>query len=451
ALVVDDNATIRQILHHQIIGWKMRNGGAANGPDALAILRRAAEQGDPYRLAILDSQMAETDGLALARAIKADPAIAGTRLILLSSLGQRLDEATLNTIGVDACLAKPIKQSRLFASVVATLAKATGPVLRPTKPAAQSAASLSALPRAQMHKARILLAEDNSINQKVALSQLQKLGYTADAVANGAEVLVALEHIAYDIILMDCQMPKLDGYETTRQIRKREKHREQLSPPRAPVHIIAITANAMKGDRERCLAAGMNEYVSKPVQVEELRTALEHWQAAAIAMAGETAASDRSSQETERRSPTRHETRDLSERAGSERGHKAVEAAQEPSALPLTSFLSPSGGEERGEGAAGVKIPVRHQPPREAPDNLLAAVSPGSGCDHDESPVDQERLQELRGDDPDQLRELIDLYLAQAEELIGALGAAIETSSAREIERLAHKFVGSSVTCGMTA
>ncbi len=278
-LVVDDNATNRKILLHQILTWKMLSGSAANGAEALEILRAAAVASKPYDLALLDVQMPGMDGLTLARAIKADPAIAGTQLIVLTSLGYTINAADLKTIGIEAYLVKPTKQSRLFDCLVNVMGKSmdenafalsAGPV----------PARISLEPNPKVENVRILLAEDNIVNQRVALGQLQKLRYKAIAVANGLEVLRSLEQISYDIILMDCQMPEMDGYEATRTIRKREKSSDQCCAWKSPVYIIAMTANAMQGDREKCLAAGMDDYVSKPVRASELQGALERWKLA---------------------------------------------------------------------------------------------------------------------------------------------------------------------------
>ncbi len=272
-LVVDDNATNRQILRHQIFAWKMQKGSAASGHEALGLLREAVAAGESYDIALLDMQMPEMDGLTLAHAIKADPVIAATRLIILTSLNQVLSEAELKAAGIDAYLVKPVKQSRLFDCLVSTLGlAATERVFNnpasadPTEPAPELA---------RLRKTRILVAEDNIVNQKVALGQLRNLGCTVDAVANGSEVLTALEQVPYDIVLMDCQMPEMDGYEATRLIRVRER---QVSPPTPRVHIIAMTANAMQGDREKCLAAGMDDYISKPVRLSDLKSALLRWQ-----------------------------------------------------------------------------------------------------------------------------------------------------------------------------
>ncbi|MBI2813386.1 MAG: response regulator [Opitutae bacterium] len=274
-LVVDDNATNRQILRHQIFAWKMQKGSAASGHEALKTLRSATAAGTPYDLALLDMQMPEMDGLTLARAIKADPAIAPVHLVILTSLGKNLGNAELEAAGIEAYLVKPVKRSRLFDCIVDVIGRAkaehvfTKSSFTPVDPPAAGAGRLP--------KIRILIAEDNQVNQKVALAQLGKLGCTADLAANGQEVLEALAKIPYEVVFMDCQMPEMDGYEATRAIRKMESGLQGNCPWKAPVHIIAMTANAMAGDREKCLAAGMDDYVSKPTKLPQLQASLERW------------------------------------------------------------------------------------------------------------------------------------------------------------------------------
>jgi signal transduction histidine kinase/CheY-like chemotaxis protein len=275
-LVVDDNAINRQILRHQISAWKIQARTAANGYEALKILRGATATGKPFGLALLDVQMPEMDGITLARAIKADPAIAGTRLIVLTSVSAALSAEELKEIGIDAYIVKPVKQSRLFECLINAIGKTAVDNVLVEAPGPISI-SLFSEPNPDIEKVRVLLAEDNAVNQLVALSQLRKLRYSADAVTNGLEVLEALQQSSYDIILMDCQMPEMDGYETTGAIRKREQSSDQRCSWKSPVHIIAMTANAMQGDREKCLAAGMDDYLSKPVRLAELQAVLERW------------------------------------------------------------------------------------------------------------------------------------------------------------------------------
>jgi two-component system, sensor histidine kinase and response regulator len=262
-LVVDDNETNREIVHRQVLSWKMRNGAVESGETALAALEEAAAAGDPFHVAILDMQMPEMDGLALARAIKAKPSIANTQLIMLTSLGYLPEERRWREAGIAAYLIKPVKETRLFDTLVSVLRGSTQS--RRLQLGARGDATGTRL------SVRVLVAEDNVVNQKVALRQLQKLGYAADAVANGLEVIQAIKQIPYDIILMDCQMPELDGYETTRLIRS-EEHKNNKG---RTFHIIAMTANALAGDREECIRCGMDDYISKPVRMEELDDAIE--------------------------------------------------------------------------------------------------------------------------------------------------------------------------------
>ena len=277
-LVVDDNATSRQILRHQIFAWKLQKGSAASGHEALRVLRAAATDGHPYDLALLDIEMPEMDGLTLAHAIKAEPAIASTRLIALTPLGHALAGKEMEAAGIDASLNKPVKQSRLFDCLVTVIGKTEAATLCVPKPGAAPVPALPTGVLAQLAGARILLAEDNAVNQKVALGLMKKLGCSAEAVGNGIEVLESLQRIPYALIFMDCQMPEMDGFEATRLIRKRERDPGQTCPWKAPVHIIALTASAMQGDREKCLAAGMDDYVTKPVRLAELQAALVRWQ-----------------------------------------------------------------------------------------------------------------------------------------------------------------------------
>ena len=267
-LIVDDNATNREILTHHTRDWKMRSALAASGPQALEMLREAAAL-DPFDLAILDMQMPDMDGLMLGREIKGDPKIAATRLIMLTSLGNQMDAEDMKAAGIEACVLKPVKQSRLFNRIAEIMAHHT-PLARKVGATGSVKLSTPAKPTVAAEKpVRILLAEDNVINQKVAVGLLHNMGYKADVANNGLEVLSALAARPYDLILMDCQMPELDGYETTQRIR--------ATPEFAGMHIVAMTANAMRGESEKCIDAGMNDYLSKPVRLEALRDMVARW------------------------------------------------------------------------------------------------------------------------------------------------------------------------------
>jgi PAS domain S-box-containing protein len=274
ALVVDDNATSCQILRHQLFAWKMMKGSAASGHEALETLRAAAAEGRPYRLALIDMQMPEMDGMALAKAIRSDPAIASTRLVILSPTATASFMNELKAAGVDAYVIKPVKQSRLFDCLVTVLSNpATAPV--PTKTEEKNPRTPAGAGAADARRERILLAEDNEVNKRVALAQLRGLGFTADAVSNGSEALAALRKVPYDLIFMDCQMPELDGYEATRLIRDAERKKD--ANWKVPVRIVAMTANALTGDCEKCLAAGMDDYLAKPVRKSDLHATLVKW------------------------------------------------------------------------------------------------------------------------------------------------------------------------------
>jgi CheY-like chemotaxis protein len=270
-LIVDDNATNRRILSYQLASWGMIHHEAESGSQALKLLKTAATEGAPYDLAILDLSMPRIDGFELARAIKADPEIAAVPLVLFTSAGVRGDGAVARAAGVAAYLSKPVRQSQLFDCLTRVVSKSS------------NSSSIVVSNLVTKHTLRevkrasnklILLAEDNIVNQKVAVRQLQKLGYRADAVANGYEAIEALSRIPYDLVLMDCQMPEMDGYEATAEIRRIEGTRK-----RTP--IVAMTANALTGDRDKSIAAGMDDHITKPVKLEELSRVLKNFFAGA--------------------------------------------------------------------------------------------------------------------------------------------------------------------------
>jgi PAS domain S-box-containing protein len=268
-LVVDDNATNRRVLAEQLESWSVRHAEAESAAKATGLLRAARAEGDPFRIMITDMQMPETDGESLGRAIKADPELRDTFLVMMSSLGTRGDAKRLKAIGFSAYLTKPVKQSQLYDCLAMVLG---GGCAAPAKTQDTALITRHTLNEARRRKVRILLAEDNPTNQQVALGILEKLGFGADTVANGREAVQALEMVPYDIVLMDVQMPEMDGFEATRAIRS---GKTGVLNPKIP--IIAMTAHAMKGDRERCLEAGMDDYISKPIAPQALAEALEKW------------------------------------------------------------------------------------------------------------------------------------------------------------------------------
>ncbi len=260
-LLVDDNASERDILERMLRSWGPQVVTAATGPEAMAALQIAQTAGRPIRVALVDETMPVTDGFTLARVIKGDPTLAPTRLILLAEPGHRSIGGRTMAAGIAAYLRKPIHQADLRATLVRL---ASGDPVIVSAPAAVEAPEDTALVGT-----RILVAEDNTVNARIAATVLTRFGATVDIAADGLEAMEATRQRTYDAILMDCQMPEVDGFEATRQIRRLEAGGLQRRTP-----IIAMTANAMAGDRERCLEAGMDDYLAKPVRPAELRATL---------------------------------------------------------------------------------------------------------------------------------------------------------------------------------
>jgi two-component system sensor histidine kinase/response regulator len=336
--------------------WGIHAACAACAQEALEKLQ------DPslgrFDVVLLDMHMPGMNGITLAKVIKADPKLARTRLIMLTSLGQLMDDDQLEKAGIAACLVKPVKLGRLYECL-------TGLRSPPNKhgPAqGRPAAAAAALPP----DLRILLAEDNVINQKVAVAQLRKMGYAVNVVANGSDAVEAARETRFDIILMDCQMPKMDGYEASRQIRLHEQ-----AAGGKPVYIIAMTANAMQGDREKCLQASMNDYLSKPVKDSELRGALIRSCAA-----------------------------------------PKLDAAEAETPMVL--------------GGSAQDMP--------SPESL----------------VDLDHLGAVAHEDPKILQEMVELYFAQATDLMNGLRGAINSGSAKDVSHFANRLIGASLACGMS-
>jgi len=268
-LVVDDNAVARRVILTLLRSWQCEGDEAGNVASALTKLRSAAAGGNPFRIAVLDMQMPEVDGEALGSMIKEDPQLRETILVMLTSMGRRGDAARLEAAGFAAYLTKPVRQSQLRECLRTALGRRSGARDSTERPII----TRHTVAEAGRRRIRILVAEDNVVNQKVALKLIEKLGYRGDGVGNGLEAVQALAMAPYDLVLMDVQMPEMDGYEATRIIREGGSGQKV----RRDLPIIAMTAHAMKGDREKCLAAGMDDYVSKPIQAGELAAAIERW------------------------------------------------------------------------------------------------------------------------------------------------------------------------------
>jgi PAS domain S-box-containing protein len=260
-LVVDDNETNRLILEEMLSNWGMRPTAVESGRAALVEMGKALGASEPFRLALLDGMMPQMDGFTLADQIRQIPGLTDTALIMLSSAGSPGSSTRCRQLGIDCCLMKPVKQSELLDSIMAALRVATVDETTPQVPSRERPESVGSL--------RILLAEDGLVNQKVAVNLLQQRGHKVTVTDNGREALDALVRESFDVVLMDVQMPEMDGFEATARIRRQEE------ASGAHVPIIAMTAHAMKGDRERCLEAGMDGYIPKPIRAEALYEAVE--------------------------------------------------------------------------------------------------------------------------------------------------------------------------------
>lgn len=265
-LCVDDNAINREIMKHQLDSWHLQCDLATNAAEALSMLKKAVEEQNPYSLAIIDYAMPGMDGMELVQIIRQLKEISTVPVVLLTSMGATLSEADLAALNIPLCLTKPLRPAKLYDGVVAMLKKIQG------KPG-RSVSVAPIMTKRDIKKIRVLLAEDNAINQQVAVRILTKLGYRVDTVGNGFEAIETIKHVPYDLIFMDCQMPEMDGYTATEEIRKFEKK----LPKETHIPIIAMTAHALKGDREKCLAAGMDDYISKPISVDSLKAIFEKW------------------------------------------------------------------------------------------------------------------------------------------------------------------------------
>lgn len=274
-LVADDNETNRTVLAEQLRSWNMRSDSVSDSESAIRILRRAVAQRDPFGIAVLDEEMPGMNGLSLAARVRSDPALATTKIVLMVPLLSAIPEAALRSAGISESISKPVQQSKFFNCLMNAIGHVETPPVVEVRDSANKPAAFGADAPMSHRGIRILLAEDNAINRKVALGQLSRLGFSADCSANGRETVAAFLTANYDIILMDCQMPELDGYEATREIRQLEK--ERSSEGRKPICIIALTAHAMKGDREKCLEAGMDDYLTKPLKTATLKEALDRW------------------------------------------------------------------------------------------------------------------------------------------------------------------------------
>jgi two-component system, sensor histidine kinase and response regulator len=267
-LVVDTNKTSRMFLKTLLKAWKCLYDEAQSADEAIEKLRSAEKMKEPFHIAVLDMQIGLVSGEQLGKMIKGEPLLADTRLVMMASVGKRGDVKNFKKIGFSAFLTKPIKQSLLHDCLTNVLnfkrfeASDTKEFIMTKYDIAEQ----------QKQNVRILLVDDNVINQKIALKIVSKIGYRADIAQNGQEAIEALNQVAYNLVFMDCQMPILDGYEATRIIRN-----ETSSTINPKVPIVAMTAHAMKGAKEECMAAGMDDYISKPITPDTIAEMIRKW------------------------------------------------------------------------------------------------------------------------------------------------------------------------------
>jgi two-component system sensor histidine kinase/response regulator len=373
-LVVDDNATNRRILQETLTRWGMVPTMAEGGREALAAMTAASDAGHPFGLVLLDAMMPEMDGWMLAERIHEHPELARSVLMMLSSAGRPAPQEALGR-GLSAFLSKPFKQSELLDTILTVLdGKAAAPAGLSAAPALP--------PQAATRGLRILLAEDNAVNQRLAVRLLEKHGHSAAVAASGREAVAAWGRGGFDLILMDIQMPEMDGFEATHAIRERERDTGGHIP------IVAMTAHAMKGDRERCLEGGMDDYVSKPLQVEKLLAALRQARESTPAEDGDPSL-----------------------------GSKGKTSA--PITPPVAPFL--------GEGAGG----------------LGSSADAGLGSEESGLPVfDLDTAMERVDDDAELLGEILDLFRAQAATSRAEIDEAVGRRDGPALERAGHSIKG---------
>ena len=368
-LIVDDNLTNCRSLTLQARQWGMEPRDTQSAAKALDWLRK----GETFDLAILDMQMPEMDGVELAGSIRALSGPAGKMpLVLLASIGVRTDQPEFAAAGFASHLNKPIRSAHLREALLAATSQ-TRPAAPAPKPEPKAVAAPA--PAVGAGSLRVLVCDDNAINQKVASRLLQQIGYRPDVAANGLEALAALDRQPYDLIFMDVMMPEMNGLDATRTIRERQTQRGTYPNYKPNLVIVAMTASAMGGDREKCLAAGMDDYVAKPVRMEELRTVVQRW--------------------------------------------SELAAREDVAEVPAAATAEP-------------------------------APEPATAAPPDEhAPVDMTRLLDFTDGDPENLRELIQLYLTQTGQQFEQLHAAVQAADAEEVRRLAHSCAGASATCGV--
>jgi CheY-like chemotaxis protein/HPt (histidine-containing phosphotransfer) domain-containing protein len=437
-LVVDDNVTSRDTLHEQLRSWGMRVESAASARDALEMLRKASAAGDPFQVALLDMAMPGMSGLELAQAVRTDRAIASLPLIIMTSLGGDFSPETPSKDDVSAFLTKPVRRSRLYGCLTA-VTRSESTVLSPRQPE-----------RGELQEAdllagtRVLLVEDNPVNREVAQQMLHILGCHVKAASNGQEAIDALEADSYDLVLMDCQMPVLDGYEATQIVREREaqaaKNGQSQGARRTP--IVAITANAMQGDRDRSLAAGMDDYLSKPFNLKGLLAVLER-QLPSKAVSDQPMAHSDDSPRSVDGNPSILPliARDASSREAAQEPVRDLSRG-DPAALHIADKLEGKGPNDRGHGRTSPFDDKVIGGPAPLETGLLDRLSLLES-------IDCEVLESLRAirldGQPSPLQKIIERFLETSPHDMETIRQAILSLDAPSMQKATHSFISS---CG---
>ncbi|RQP99806.1 hybrid sensor histidine kinase/response regulator [Burkholderia stagnalis] len=440
-LIADDSETDRSVLVEHAIEWQLRVATASGGDDALAQLRAAADDGQPFDLAIVDVRMPGMDGISLVRHIRDDPALRALRIITLTAF-ERMDSIQVaRELGIDARLTKPLHGADLYACI-ASVMRVTPPRL-PSAAAAASApadadADAGAVPEDGPPygavPARVLLVEDNPVNQQIALAMLEDTGYAVEVAENGREALDRLLEERFDVVLMDCQMPLMDGFEATQWLRLREA---ETGAARLPV--IALTANAISGDRERCLAAGMDDYLSKPFSRDALLQML-----ARFARGGA------------RSTVQVHEG--ASDAAGAVAAKATAEATAEAAVDMATKAAADSAGAVAAKAAAEAASDVPAETTADSTVNVpteATAETASTAPDDDANVIDRKALDALRAlqrpGRPDVLTRIIDQFDLDAPRLIAGMHAAVAAGDADALKLASHTLKSSSANVGAHA
>jgi PAS domain S-box-containing protein len=406
-LGIDDNATNRMILTKFLENFGCRITTIDSGLLAVRTMRAAAARNDPYRLILLDMQMPEMDGEQTIRELKSDAVAAEAAVIVLTSMGQRGDAARLEALGCSGYLLKPIKQNQLYDAIVTILGRR-----KIQRDESQSARLVTrhTLSEQKRHMAKLLLAEDNPINQKLAVTLLQKAGYAVDVVENGKLAFEAVRTRHYHIVLMDVQMPVMDGLEATRMIREYEEGTRHTP-------IIALTAHAMKGDRERCEAAGMDDYLSKPLEPDVVFATIEKWLAVSMAGPG------RAEQELSAEIPPSEEEQApiLVEESAPvlDSGRDYIEMSDASPSISDFGYYSLSGPETQASPASDIQT--------EHPEELG---------------IDLEQALPRFGNDRDFYKEILAEFIEEMPERMRQLHAALEDQDAQAFALAAHSMKG---------